>query len=334
MPCEGAFLGINASSVLTEKAKLDLAEFEKSRIIAELENHVAHLFLDLELYRQAINLWKAVEPCSVDNLQSIEEKVQRGMLSRVELFSAQEEAYNIKYQIVSTEKQTESIELEIRNICNLESEEIVTGKLLELIDAEILLPLTDKLIDLAKKNNHDISVLKSEKNMMEQEYQSAWKKNLPIMNLSGSYQRVGDFDQGGGTDQFWDARLDVVMNLWESGASKAVMAQKKISFEKSEAELKNKINEIQLQIKNACNAIDVLKVELQRTNASLNKLKYILDETLSQVQAGLSDPSDLCDAKKTYIETLQEQMGIKQQIKSNIFDLRTFLGLTIRPVQW
>ncbi|MFC1851449.1 TolC family protein [candidate division CSSED10-310 bacterium] len=326
---EGSLLGLGAPSIKKERIAVQKEQTVRKELEVLFTNNLTLRFAELEAYRLLHSYWREMNACTAKSLLMVEEEVARGLKNMKDLSVAQERTELVKTQIATFHSKMVSVEQDIKTIAQLKVDEpLETANILKSLDNDIQIAGREQLLTLAINNNLEIAVLKQECDMLKQDFKIIRNAILPEISLSGTYFQLRGFETDV-LDDYWKVKMNFKLNIWQSGGLRARIKQIMELLQAKEDEIKLKEKIIRQTVITSLNQIDALLYQRQQGRTLCKIDQQTLDEKTITVNTGLSNESELCETKITWLETLGEFIETKLELKRQLMALLTYLNVKV-----
>lgn len=315
---------------------------------------LAYSIDDLAVRRQSLQLAK-------DLLEKNRRSVEVGQLAPIEILSAQAEVATREADILQAEAQVKNAEDEMKILLNLSSDEDRAAGFIALKDRPVLPERTialDEALATALANRPDLRVTRI--GLKNQELNLSYAKNqlLPGLNLTASYWSPGVSGTriiyynddplsgivlrtipGGSKDSLKDA-FNFKYNNWSVGLtltvpfnnilSRASYTQARLDMQQALLDLKNKEQQVFLEIKTAVRAVETnfKRVQAYKVARELAEQKLAGEE--EKLKVGLSTNYMVLQYQRDLSTARSTELKAVVDYNVSLADLDRALGISLK----
>lgn len=328
---DGTFFGINSQYFQIADTALKTEVLRKDKMEMELIRELTSLFIKLSGNRLKLEHWEKVKECSNQSVSIFKEKVNFGLMEQNALENALQKNLQVLNTIGELEHLVRTVSKKIKYLAVVD-ESVAADSIHDItaLDREQAISQVSaaEFTNRVVQNSLDLALLRMEKQRLSHEYDENRDKAIwPVLSLSGTYLRSDDLDieESSGGD-YWDVRLDLKMNLYNSGTDITKVKQSRVNMRAHEYEIQNKAQELLLSIDEIRSEISLLESELQRIDINLKKYHYLVEQNVFNHENGMVGFEVLCNSRVLLNEAYDEKINNTVNLWEKILYLLNLAG--------
>lgn len=304
------------------KAQANASSHSYERTKADIALQVAQQYLEVLRARALVKLQERVLERAKRLLEAAEAGYKAGTAAKLDVLRAQVQVRNAEVDLLAAQNQERVAMLTLRNLMGV-SENFVF-EIAEPTEERYEPPSLTESLAQALRQRPEVREAEWQQKSAETAKQLALINSLPIVNISGSYNRYPSTTRI--TDKEWALNLIVSYPIFDGGRVRAELEQAKLQVEQSELNLKRTIDNIKLQVQQAYtnwqNAIERLSAAQEAVKEASETARL----TEEAYKVGAASLLDVINSQVALAQAENQEIQARYDLYRAIYALRHALG--------
>ncbi len=304
------------------KAQANASSHSYERTKADIALQVAQQYLEVLRARALVKLQERVLERAKRLLEAAEAGYKAGTAAKLDVLRAQVQVRNAEVDLLAAQNQERVAMLTLRNLMGVNEDFVF--EIAEPTEERYEPPSLTESLAQALRQRPEVREAEWQQKSAEAAKQLARINSLPIVNISGSYNRYPSTTRI--TDKEWALSLIVSYPIFDGGRVRAELEQAKLQVEQSELNLKRTIDNIKLQVQQAYtnwqNAIERLSAAQEAVKEASETARL----TEEAYKAGAASLLDVINSQVALAQAENQEIQARYDLYRAIYALRHALG--------
>ncbi len=304
------------------KAQANASSHSYERTKADIALQVAQQYLEVLRARALVKLQERVLERAKRLLEAAEAGYKAGTAAKLDVLRAQVQVRNAEVDLLAAQNQERVAMLTLRNLMGV-SEDFVF-EIAEPTEERYEPPSLTESLAQALRQRPEIREAEWQQRSAEATKQLARINSLPVVNISGSYNRYPSTTRM--TDKEWALNLIVSYPIFDGGRVRAELEQAKLQVEQSELNLKRTIDNIKLQVQQAYTNWQNATERLSAAQEAVKEASETARLTEEAYKAGAASLLDVINSQVALAQAENQEIQARYDLYRAIYALRHALG--------
>ncbi|MFN3421611.1 MAG: TolC family protein [Armatimonadota bacterium] len=304
------------------KAQANASSHAYERTRADIALQVAQQYLEVLRARALVKLQERVLERAKRLLEAAEAGYKAGTAAKLDVLRAQVQVRNAEVDLLAAQNQERVAILTLRNLMGV-SEDFVF-EIAEPTEERYEPPSLTECLAQALRQRPEIREAEWQQKSAEAAKQLARINSLPVVNISGSYNRYPSTTRI--TDKEWALNLIVSYPIFDGGRVRAELEQAKLQVEQSELNLKRTIDNIKLQVQQAYTNWQNAAERLSAAQEAVKEASETARLTEEAYKAGAASLLDVINAQVALAQAENQEIQARYDLHRAVYALRHALG--------
>lgn len=304
------------------KAQANASSHAYERTKADIALQVAQQYLEVLRARALVRLQERVLERARKLLEAAEAGYKAGTVAKLDVLRAQVQVRNAEVDLLAARNQERLAMLTLRNLMGVSDD--FTFEIAEPTEERYEPPSLTECLAQAFRQRPEVKEAEWQRKSAEATKQLARINALPVVNISGSYNRYPATTRT--TDKEWALNLIVSYPIFDGGRIRAELEQAKLQVEQADLNLKRTLDNIRLQVQQAYanwqNAVERLSAAQEAVKEASETARL----TEEAYRAGAVSLIDVINAQVALAQAEAQEIQARYDLLRAVYALRHSLG--------
>ncbi|MCX7969083.1 MAG: TolC family protein [Armatimonadetes bacterium] len=304
------------------KAQANASSYTYERTRADIALQVAQQYLEVLRARALVKLQERVLERARRLLEAAEAGYKAGTAAKLDVLRAQVQVRNAEVDLLAAKNQEKVAILTLRNLMGVGDDFVFD--ISEPAEERYEPPSLTECLAQALRQRPEVREAEWQRESAQAAKQLARINSLPIVNISGSYNRYPSTTRI--TDKEWALNLIVSYPIFDGGRVRAELEQAKLQVEQADLNMKRTLDNIRLQVQQSYSNWQNAVERLSAAREAVKEASETARLTEEAYKAGAVSLIDVINAQVALAQAETQEIQARYDLYRAIYALRHALG--------